>query len=56
MRCNMLPFELGELLRYGASILTVKVLALRWSQGRPCGNADGMIFLSHYAHDAGAAT
>jgi glycosyltransferase involved in cell wall biosynthesis len=49
MSRNLLPFELGELRRYGASALAAKFLLLRASQIASCRRADGVIFLSDYA-------
>lgn len=49
MSRNLLPFEFGELWRYGASTLTAKFLLLRTSQIASCRRADGVIFLSDYA-------
>jgi len=49
MSQNLLPFEWGEMARYGFSILTLKWLLLRWAQSRSFRKADGMIFLSEYA-------
>jgi glycosyltransferase involved in cell wall biosynthesis len=46
---NLLPFEWLELIRYGFSWLTVKLLCLRIIQTRTFINADGAIFLSKYA-------
>ncbi len=49
MSRNLLPFEFGELRRYGASALAAKFLLLRVSQIASCHQADGVIFLSDYA-------
>jgi glycosyltransferase involved in cell wall biosynthesis len=46
---NMLPFELHELKRYGCSLLTLKLLLLRFIQSRSFRNVDGLIFLTKYA-------
>jgi len=46
---NLLPFELPELLRYGASTMTIKLFLLRISQSHSFRKADGVIFLSDYA-------
>jgi len=50
MSRNMLPFEWRELSRYGFSFLTLKLLLLRLVQSRSFRSADGLIFLSQYAH------
>ena len=47
---NMLPFEWRELMRYGWSVMTLKLLFLRLTQSRSFRNADGLIFLTGYAH------
>ena len=52
MSQNLLPFEWRELRRYGWSILTLKLLLLRWTQGRSFRRADGVVFLTNYARDA----
>jgi glycosyltransferase involved in cell wall biosynthesis len=52
MSRNMLPFEWNELRRYGASRVALRLLLLRWSQGRSFRHADGTIFLTGYAYDA----
>lgn len=49
MSRNALPFEMGELLRYGVSLQTLRFLILRASQGRSFAHADGVIFLNAYA-------
>lgn len=49
MSRNALPFEMGELLRYGVSLSTLRLLILRASQGRSFARADGVIFLTAYA-------
>ena len=46
---NLLPFEWVELFRYGWTIMTFKFLILRWLQSRSFRQADGLIFLTHYA-------
>jgi glycosyltransferase involved in cell wall biosynthesis len=45
---NMLPFDLREAARYGASWMFVRLLLLRWAQRRAFRNADGMIYLNDY--------
>lgn len=49
MSQNMLPFEWNELFRFGFSFLTIKLLILRYTQGRTFSNSDGIIFLTKYA-------
>ena len=51
MSQNLLPFEIHELLRYGWTFLTLKLLLLRLTQSRSFHKADGVIFLTKYAHD-----
>ena len=52
MSRNMLPFEYRELFRYGVSWMTVRLLLLRLGQSRTFRRAEGLIFLTGYAHDA----
>lgn len=52
MSRNMLPFEWRELLRFGWSWMTLKLAILRLIQARAFQRADGLIFLTQYAHDA----
>lgn len=49
MSQNLLPFEFGELRRYGWSWMTLKMLLLRWTQSRTFRRADGVIFLTQAA-------
>lgn len=49
MSRNLLPFEMSELLRYGGSIFTLKMLLLRFTQSRSYRKASGLIFLTDYA-------
>lgn len=49
MSQNMLPFERKELFRFGLSLLTVKLLILRYTQEKTFANSDGLIFLTNYA-------
>ena len=49
MSQNLLPFELNELLRYRVSLMTVRLLLLRWLQLKSFRNSDGVIFLTNYA-------
>ena len=51
MSRNLLPFEVRELLRYGWSLFTLKLLLLRLTQSRSFRRADGVIFLTEYARD-----
>jgi len=50
MSQNMLPFEQSELWRYGFSITSLRLLFLRWLQASTFERAQGLIFLSGYAH------
>lgn len=52
MSRNMLPFEWVELKRYGWSLMTVRLLLLRFSQSRSYKKTDGLIFLTDYARQA----
>lgn len=52
MSRNMLPFEMQELSRYGLSLKTLRLLLLRKSQSHSFHNADGVIFLTQYAHQS----
>lgn len=49
MSRNMLPFEWGELKRYGFSWIALRLLLLRWTQTRTMRRAEGVIFLTRYA-------
>jgi glycosyltransferase involved in cell wall biosynthesis len=49
MSRNMLPFEWKELMRYGYSLMTLKLLVLRVAQSYTFKHADRIIFLTHYA-------
>lgn len=49
MSQNMLPFEKKELFRFGLSLLTIKLLILRYTQGKTFNNSDGLVFLTDYA-------
>jgi len=51
MSQNMLPFEWRELRRYGWSVMSLKLLLLRWTQARSLRRADGVIFLTQYARN-----
>lgn len=46
---NMLPFEWKELLRYGISCMTLRLMMLRYTQSKSFRIAAGVIFLSSYA-------
>jgi len=46
---NMLPFEWKEMRRYGYSLITFKLLLLRFAQIQAFIKADGLIFLTNYA-------
>jgi glycosyltransferase involved in cell wall biosynthesis len=48
---NMLPFEWRELRRYGCSLTSIRLMLLRWAQSRSFRQAEGLIFLTEYAHD-----
>jgi glycosyltransferase involved in cell wall biosynthesis len=52
MSRNLLPFEVRELLRFGWSLTTIKLLMLRWAQSRTYHRVDSLIFLNQYAKDA----
>ena len=47
---NLLPFEWREVRRWGWSWLVLKWTLLRWIQSRTFRIAQGVIFLSRYAH------
>lgn len=51
MSQNLLPFEMHELLRYGWTFFTLKLLLLRLVQSRSFRKTDGVIFLTEYARD-----
>ncbi len=51
MSQNLLPFEMPELLRYGWTLFTLKLLLLRLTQSLSFRKADGVIFLTEYARD-----
>ncbi|MCP3924083.1 MAG: glycosyltransferase family 4 protein [Desulfobacterales bacterium] len=51
MNQNLLPFEWNELKRFGYSLFTLKMILLRWIQKKTLINAEGVIFLTHYAKD-----
>ena len=49
MNRNLLPFDRKELLRYGISLTTLRLLVLRFVQSRSIKRANGTIFLTDYA-------
>jgi glycosyltransferase involved in cell wall biosynthesis len=51
MSQNLLPFEIKELLRFGWTFFTLKLLFLRFTQSRSFQKANGIIFLTKYARD-----
>ena len=51
MSRNMLPFQLREAARYGPSRMLLRLGLLRAAQRRSFQIADGVIFLSRFAHD-----
>jgi glycosyltransferase involved in cell wall biosynthesis len=52
MSQNLLPFEWQEMLRFGMSPMTLKMILLRWSQKRSYRRAEGIIFLTEYARSS----
>ena len=52
MSQNLLPFEWKEIKRSGFSLLTVKMLLLRWTQTFTFCRSKGVIFLTQYAMNA----
>ncbi len=52
MSQNLLPFDWRELRRYGWSFTSFRLMFLRWIQSRTFRRAEGLIFLTQYAHDA----
>ena len=51
MSQNLLPFEWGELRRFGPSWMALKMALLRGAQARTLRRADGVIFLSRHARE-----
>jgi len=49
MNQNLLPFSWREIVRYGFSLMTIRLMMLRLIQKRTFRKADGIIFLSNYA-------
>lgn len=56
MSRNMLPFEPQELRRFGLSAMRLKMLLLRWTQPGSMRRANGVIFLTRYAHETSMHT
>jgi glycosyltransferase involved in cell wall biosynthesis len=52
MSQNLLPFEMHELVRFGLSFISLKLLLLRLTQSFAFRQSDGLIFLTEYARDA----
>jgi glycosyltransferase involved in cell wall biosynthesis len=52
MSQNLLPFEAQELSRYRLSLVTMKLLLLRYTQSTTFKKSHGLIFLTKYAQDA----
>jgi len=52
MHRNLLPFEWQELLRYGFSLETMRLIILRFAQLTSFKRASGTIFLTQYAQDS----
>jgi glycosyltransferase involved in cell wall biosynthesis len=48
---NMLPFEWMELQRFGWSLMTLKLILLRSTQGKTFSKSNGVIFLTQYARN-----
>lgn len=51
MSQNLIPFQWREIWRYGVSWMFLRNVLLRWSQKQTFHVADGLIFLTRYAHD-----
>lgn len=49
---NMLPFEWGEIRRFGFRIQSLKLMLLRWVQLHSFKNSSGLIFLTTYAKNS----
>jgi glycosyltransferase involved in cell wall biosynthesis len=47
----MLPFDWGELRRYGWGFASLRLVLLRWIQARTFRKADGVIFLTRHAQN-----
>lgn len=52
MSQNLLPFEWRELKRFGFAFMTLKMIALRYTQGSTFTKSDGVLFLTEYAKRA----
>ena len=52
MHRNLLPFEFQELMRYGFSFETIRLLILRFTQISSFKRANGVIFLTQYAKNS----
>ncbi|HXY33909.1 MAG TPA: glycosyltransferase family 1 protein [Planctomycetaceae bacterium] len=52
MSRNMLPFQLGEMWRYGFSRMSLRLAILRRAQRKSFQIADGVIFLTQFARDS----
>jgi len=48
---NLIPFQWREIRRYGASWMFLRNMLLCWSQKQTFRVSNGLIFLTHYAHD-----
>jgi len=51
MSRNMLPFEWIEARRYGFTLITLRIIILRWLQSKSFRSANGVIFLTDYAKE-----
>ncbi len=51
MSQNLIPFQRKEIQRYGLSWMFLRNMLLHWSQKKTFHVADGLIFLTPYAHD-----
>ena len=51
MSRNLLPFESMEAKRYGMSWIGMRLMLLRRAQARAFRQADGVVFLTHYAYE-----
>lgn len=51
MSQNLLPFEFRELMRYGWSLTTLRLIFLRFLQARSFRKSEGIIFLSRYSKE-----
>ncbi len=48
---NLLPLELKELFRFGFSMVTLRLLILRWAHLNAYKNSRGVIFLTQYCYE-----